>query len=482
MTDTSGFGPSQRSKSNIDGSIVIKDKVDGSLHTFKAAADGTKRVQCEECDAVISKKQATRHYDSHARKSTYHSQDSESAAQLPNQEVDEQPRQNIPQALLKTGAETQRRTKEEDEQEKRRLIQGLCGDLTVEMLLTTARCAKLKPYLLCGPGIKTASFMSQEAAEHVRALLPQGHSLSLYPLCNSNDISKHPTIPDGYEDALNQDHVEVMTQGGESGMERLVGAIVVTGNRQSRIICAEHYLRDRSQDPHGESVRAHHTSVPDDQSTSQYPKAIKILTIPDRFNNPHFVIGTSAGNYLVTSSEEDGQIHVGPGRCGAFVVSEHTRLLISRERQEQSLLGNSVLGLAQVRTAFGYPTTYTTRRAIAEGQNDVETMPVTIFTLYLWKVQGAKVFHQLYVRSLEKCPEGIILTKSDVDDSPLEGKVAKCLAEFSELFVDNELNVTRTPEAEDILQTLANLFSKVISDKNRVVADNIARRRNASIH
>ncbi|KAH7053553.1 hypothetical protein BKA57DRAFT_502017 [Linnemannia elongata] len=376
MTDTSGFGPSQRSKSNIDGSIVIKDKADGSLHTFKAAADGTKRVQCEECDAMIGKKQATRHYDLHARKSTYHSQDPESAARPPNQEVDEQPRQNIPRALLKT-----------------------------------ARCAKLKPYLLCGPGIKTASFMSQEAAEQVRALLPQGHSLSLYPLCNSNDISKHPTIPDGYEDALNQDHIEVMTQGGESGMERLVGAIVVTGNRQLRIICAEHYLRDRSQDPHGESVRAHHTSVPDDQSTSQYPKAIKILTIPDRFNNPHFVIGTSAGNYLVTSSEEDGQIHVGPGR-------------------------NSVLGLAQVRTDFGYPTTYTTRRAIAEGQNDVETMPVTIFTLYLWKVQGAKVFHQLYVRSLEKCPEGIILTKSDVDDSPLEGKVAKCLAEFSELFVD----------------------------------------------
>ncbi|KAG0253622.1 hypothetical protein BGZ95_006265, partial [Linnemannia exigua] len=297
MTDTSGFGPSQRSKSNIDGSIVIKDKVDDPLHTSKAAVDGTKRVQCEECDAVIGKKQATRHYDSHARKSTYHSQDSELAIQLPNQEVDEQPRQNIPQALLKTGAETQRRTKEEDEQEKCRLIQGLCGDLTVEMMLTTARCAKLKPYLLCGPGIKTASFMSQQAVEQVRTLLPQGHSLSLYPLCNSNDISKHPTIPDGYEDALNQDHVEVMTQGGESGMERL----------------------DRSQDPHGESIRAHHTSVPDDQSTSQYPKAIKILTIPDRFNNLHFVIGTSAGNYLVTSSEEDGQIHVGPGRCGAFV-------------------------------------------------------------------------------------------------------------------------------------------------------------------
>ncbi|KAK5817042.1 hypothetical protein F5H01DRAFT_366428 [Linnemannia elongata] len=343
MTDTSGFGPSQRSKSNIDRSVVIKDKVDGSLHTFKAAADGTKRVQCEECDAMIVKKQATRHYDLHARKSTYHSQDPESAARPPNQEVDEQPRQNIPQALLKTGAETQRRTKEEDEQEKRRLIQGLCGDLTVEMMLTTARCAKLKPYLLCGPGIKTASFMSQEAAEQVRALLPQGHSLSLYSLCNSNDIFKHPTIPGGYEDALNQDHIEVMTQGGESGMERLVGAIVVTGNRQSRIICAEHYLRDRSQDPHGESVRAYHTSIPDDQSTSQYPKAIKILTIPDRFNNPHFVIGTSAGNYLVTSSEEDGQIHVGPGRCGAFVLSEHTRLLISRERQEQSLLSNSSL-------------------------------------------------------------------------------------------------------------------------------------------
>ncbi|KAI9232561.1 MAG: hypothetical protein BYD32DRAFT_455366 [Podila humilis] len=521
MTDTSGFGPTQRSKSFPDGSIIIKDKVDGSLHTFNMVVDGTKRVQCKDCGAKIGKKHATRHYDSHqARKNatldltrtgvsipqgrgsnghlellevstttassiaasyTYHRQDPGLTAQPPDQEVDGQLHPKMPRALLKTGANVQRATKEENEQQKRCLIKAFCGDLPVEMMLTTAKCARLKPYLLHGPGVKSASFISEGAANLLRALVPQGHYLSLYPLCNSNDISNHPTVPDGYEDALNQDHIEVMTQGGTSGMERLIGAIVATGDNQTKIICTEHYLRDRAQDPHAESIRTHHTSVPDDQSTSQYPKALKIVTIPDRFNNPHFVIGTSAGNYLVTASEEDSRINVGLGRCGAFKVSEHTRLLISRERQDQSLLDNTVFGLAQVRTGFGHPTTYTTRRAIAEEQNDLETMPVTIFTLHRWKVPGAKVFHQLYVRSLEKHPNGIILRRSDVDDSPLEGKIAQSLAEFLELFVDNELNVTGTPKAEDILQALANLFSKVISDMNRVISDNIEKRKIASM-
>lgn len=139
-----------------------------------------------------------------------------------------------------------------------------------------------------------------------------------------------------------------------------------------------------------------------------------------------------------------------------------------------------VFGLAQVRTGFGHPATYTTRRAIAEAQNDLKTMPVTVFTLHRWNVQGAKVFHQLYVRSLEKCPFGIILKRSDVDDSPLEGKITQRLAELLELFMDNELNVTKTPKAENILQALVNLFSKTISDMNRVVAVNIEKREKAS--
>ena len=83
-------------------------------------------------------------------------------------------------------------------------------------------------------------------------------------------------------------------------MERLTGAIVATGDKQMKIICTDHYLRDRERDPHAESIKMHHTSIPDDQSTSQYPKVLKMVIIPDRFNNLHFVIGTSAGNYLVT--------------------------------------------------------------------------------------------------------------------------------------------------------------------------------------
>lgn len=398
MTNTSGLRPTQRSKSNTDRSITIKDRVDGSLHTFNMAVDGTKRVQCKECGAKVGKKQATRHYDLHqtcksatqgpmqtsisipqdrdgndhleplagqrsetplqahtestnarhgdsttnysnapptvlksanismtttsliATNCTDHGQDSGLTTQPPDQEVNEQWHPKKPQALLRTYANTQGKTKEESEQQKRHLLQALCGDLTVEMMLTTAKCARLLPYMLHGPSVMTASFMSEGAAEQLRAIIPQSHSLSLYPLCNSNDISNRPTVPDGYEDALNQDHIEVMTQGGTPGMERLIGAIVATGDKQAKIICTEHYMRDKAQDPHAESIKTHHTSLPDDQSTSQYPNVLKIVIIPDRFNNPHFVIGTSAGNYLVTLSKENNQINIGPGRCGAFKV------------------------------------------------------------------------------------------------------------------------------------------------------------------
>ncbi|KAF9090918.1 hypothetical protein BGX27_002118, partial [Mortierella sp. AM989] len=407
---------------------------------------------------------------------TYNEQNPRSTTRPPDQEVDGQRRLKRLRTLLRNDALALTEDREEKEAQKRHILQALRGDLAVEMMFTTARCARLLPYVLHGPGDMTASFMTERAAKQLQVILPHDYTLSIYPLCNSNDISNHPAVPDGYEDVLNRDHIEVLTQGGTPGMERLVGAIIATGDKQIKVICTEHFLRDKAQDPHAESLNTHHTSVPDDQTNSQYLMALKIVIIPDLFNNPHLAIGTSAGNYLITSSEEVNRINVGPGRCGAFKVSQHTRLLISRERQDQSLLDDSVFGLAQVRTGFGHPTTYTTRRAVDETYNDMKTMPVTVFTLHLWGVQGAKVFHQLYVRSLEKRPNGIILKKSDVDDSPPAGKVAEHLADLLELFMDNELNVTTNPKATNILQALAKYFSKVISDKNRVIAENIEKR------
>ncbi|KAF9100645.1 hypothetical protein BGX27_000314, partial [Mortierella sp. AM989] len=202
-------------------------------------------------------------------------------------------------AQLNSSVNAQKETMEENNKRKRRLLQAFCGDLTVEVMLPITKFARQKPYLLCGPSVETGWFMSEEVAEQLRTIIPQAHSLSLYPLCNSNDISNHPTVPDGYEDALNQDHMVVLTQGGTSGVERLIGAIIATGDKQTKIICIEYYLRDREQDPHAESIITHHTSVLDDQSTSQYPKALKIITTPDTFNNPYCVIGTIIGNYLV---------------------------------------------------------------------------------------------------------------------------------------------------------------------------------------
>ncbi|KAF9899167.1 hypothetical protein BX616_003205, partial [Lobosporangium transversale] len=96
------------------------------------------------------------------------------------------------------------------------------------------------------------------------------------------------------------------------------------------------------------------------------------------------------------------QINVGPSPRGAFDLPEYTRLLISQEKQDQLLLDDTVFGLAQVRTDFGHPATYTTSQARAEGHNDFEMISAAVFTLYLWKIQGAKVFYQLCQKTVPR--------------------------------------------------------------------------------
>ncbi|KAF9910484.1 hypothetical protein BX616_010843 [Lobosporangium transversale] len=192
--------------------------------------------------------------------------------------------------------------------------------------------------------------------------------------------------------------------------------------------------------------------------------------MPDWFNNPHLVVGTRLGNYLVTVSRGGSGFNVGPARCEAYKVSEHTRLLISTKRQDESLIDGTVLGLAQVRTAFENPVTYTTRRATVEGFDDLSKMSVTLFTLHNWSISGTKVFHQLYIRSLEKNPQGVILKITDIDEPDIGGaRIGECNAKLSELFINGELNVSNSTEADGILQDMANILSKAISDKNRTL-------------
>ncbi|KAF9345222.1 hypothetical protein BGX26_003388 [Mortierella sp. AD094] len=178
---------------------------------------------------------------------------------------------------------------------------------------------------------------------------------------------------------------------------------------------------DEDIDPHAESMKSVVSSVPDDRPSSQYPGQLKIVTLGDKFNNPHLIIGTRLGNYLVTAAADE-KVHVGPKRCGNFVVTDHFRLLISKIRQEPSLLDDGPLGLAQVRSHFAHKTTYTTRRGTRVSCSELKKMPLSVFTLFPWKVPGS----------------------------------TSCLKDLSELFVDEHLNVTKSAKAEEILRVIAN--------------------------
>ena len=71
-----------------------------------------------------------------------------------------------------------------------------------------------------------------------------------------------------HDDLINE-HLLAIEAGSTFGLERIMGAILVTGSCRLQILCAEVYNRDCLQDPHVESTSAYPTSVPADGPVSR---------------------------------------------------------------------------------------------------------------------------------------------------------------------------------------------------------------------
>ncbi|KAF9426191.1 hypothetical protein BGZ94_006844, partial [Podila epigama] len=258
---------------------------------------------------------------------------------------------------------------------------------------------------------------------------------------------------------------------------RIVGAKLTTGSHQLEILCAEVYNRDRLEDPHAESLSVYPSSIPTVGVAIQYKGELKIVHVLGEFNRRKLVVGVKNHNYLVTSCLHNGKSLVGPGRCSEFPVNHTTRIYFRKENQDVDLFEGDILGLAQVRTYFGHPATYSTRRAALRGYGSVPLMPITVFSLSQFEVKHSRVFRELAVRSLKTKTSKVCLYLKDLDEPHATNttEVANITRKLMSLLSQpRKLVVTGNDPVEKLLSELANAFSKTISDKNLTVARRIS--------
>ncbi|KAI1314347.1 hypothetical protein EDD11_002288 [Mortierella claussenii] len=314
---------------------------------------------------------------------------------------------------------------------------------------------------------------SESAATRLSSGLRPGCTLQKIRLSDSHLVpSLSKDFSQGY-DKLSEDHLRPIEMGGVVGLERLVGAILKTGESWFEIHCLEVYGRDCMQDPHAEPPTICPSSVPNTAMTTQYCGRLKVTVLSDSYGNPRLVIGVRDFNYLVTAGNYKDTVIVGPSRCGAVFTNEKTQVYIKKERQDPHALSTSIFGLAQVRSKFGHPSSYTTRRAALCGYSALSQIPVTVFTLSLWGLEQASIFYRLWQRSKEPGP-GPVLRIEDLDSrNENNTRPGQLLRTLRELFANKDtLNVSSSTEAEECLSALASCFSKQLSDKNRIVMKN----------
>lgn len=359
---------------------------------------------------------------------------------------------------------------------KQEVVKSTTKILPLEIVKFVTTAMNIAPFLISKDNAVASTstgftvFLERNCVSLLTSRLQPGFSITQIDL---DDSSQHLSPEDGYEE-MGSDHLTAVESGGATGLELLSGAHIVTGSKIARILCLEVYKRDVTADPHAESMMALPSSIPTRSHCTQYKGRLKLVIMMDNFRNKRLVIGVRDSNYLVTTLEWEKSAEVGPSRCAEFPINNSSRIFVSTKRVGSSLADN-VLGLAQVRSHFGHRTTYTTRRGALAGCASIPQLPLTVFTLWLWRVPLSKVFHCLWSGSMEH-NEGIFLHLSDVDnpDPKDQGPGAKACRNLRGLFHGKDrLDISSSEDAEKHLTSLAGSFSSFISNRNRTVASRI---------
>ncbi|KAG0280492.1 hypothetical protein BGZ95_009895 [Linnemannia exigua] len=316
---------------------------------------------------------------------------------------------------------------------------------------------------------------SDRSAPHLAFALGPGYALEKVDLSHTHQAPPLDKDLSAYDGLTAADHLQVIEQGGVVGLERIVGSIIVTEGSWIEVYSAEVYSRNYLDDPHSEPPTTTPSSVPSLKSSTQYTGKLKITVLYDHFGNPRLEIGVMEFNYLIVAGNYNNTVVVCPSRCGQFPTGGRTQVFIKKARQDPQTLDSSALGLAQVRSKFGHPATYKTRRVGLNGFRALSQMPVSIFTLYLWRVEQALVFYRLWLRAREAGPgQGPTLHLEDfdtiVETTTKQGQLLRTLREL--VAKEGTLCVSASADAETILSKLASSFSGMISDKNKIVMKN----------
>lgn len=369
------------------------------------------------------------------------------------------------------------------------LLNRLRGNVPLDMMEATMKNMHSKAFQVDGYPM----ILPLESAAYLKSILGEGHSISEVDISNTGDSMVQQDV---IEDKLLETHEEMSPQHlsalesfGLDGLERLMGAVLVSGKDRFRITCAEGYYRDIHIDPHAEPRSSQPSSSPTEEITTQYPGDLKITRIKDGFNNQKLVIGVRVANYLVTGGFYNDDYVLGPGRCSAFEVDHTTRIYFQKKRQNINFLENDILSLGQLRSHFGHSATFVTRRGALKGYGTLAEMPVTIFTLSLFDIPYSLVFRKLAIRAQRAVraqqaqpgsTEEIVLHLKDIDKPKQDDETAA--ARLTQNLIDlfpkgqNTLVITGNNDAEAALTELANSFSNTISDRNKTSANRINRR------
>ncbi|KAI9240864.1 MAG: hypothetical protein BYD32DRAFT_407227 [Podila humilis] len=330
---------------------------------------------------------------------------------------------------------------------KQEVVKSTTKILPLEIVKFVTTAMNIAPFLISKDNAVASTstgftvFLERNCVSLLTSRLQPGFSITQIDL---DDSSQHLSPEDGYEE-MGSDHLTAVESGGATGLELLSGAHIVTGSKIARILCLEVYKRDVTADPHAESMMALPSSIPTRSHCTQYKGRLKLVIMMDNFRNKRLVIGVRDSNYLVTTLEWEKSAEVGPSRCAEFPINNSSRIFVSTKRVGSSLADN-VLGLAQVRSHFGHRTTYTTRRGALAGCASIPQLPLTVFTLWLWRVPLSKD----------------------------QGPGAKACRNLRGLFHGKDrLDISSSEDAEKHLTSLAGSFSSFISNRNRTVASRI---------
>ncbi|KAF9905910.1 hypothetical protein BX616_000888 [Lobosporangium transversale] len=394
--------------------------------------------------------------------------------------------ENTDNESIKSGISegTCQRKRVKDHMEDQKLLKRIRGDVPPKMFEATVGSMQAGVFKICSKGGLEAGIFPLQSLDFFRkALKPEYIISEINPSDGYHSVENDDIFTTHRE--ITVEHMSEIESGGINGLRRVVGAILQTGKSTLKILCAEVYARDTISDPHAESENASPSSIPIDSEATQYKARIKITLVHDRYKRNKLVIGARACNYLITSGlyknndKSQGNqtfAFVGPNRCAAFKVDRSTKMFIKNEVQDPGLLSSDILGLAQVRSGFGHPTTYTARREALLGYGSLYLTPVTIFSLSQYKVPLSLVFRSLAIRARQNKEAKITLHFCDIEEPQQDdhSEAANITRRLLGLFPGSrELVVTGNEEAEKVLSDLSNEFSKAISNKNLKVAKKI---------